>query len=148
MKNQVLIKVLEFLSYHLETWSKWRSNGVVLWTKSHDDSSKILDSLLVVNLWSCLAFFESVSSIVDFNPKLNRWKHDNMFMNHNASKLITLQNWSDPLLLLTWNNTAPLFYPSFLDLEGQIYCILNLTRLEKAPFFMHTIPWNSVKFVL
>ena len=42
-----ITKNLQFLSYHFETWSKRRAIEVVLLTKFHDDSSKIVDFLKI-----------------------------------------------------------------------------------------------------
>ena len=47
LKNCPLIKNLQFLSYYYGTWSKGPSHWVVILTKFHDDSSKIVGFLLV-----------------------------------------------------------------------------------------------------
>ena len=60
-KIWLIIKNLQFLSYHHETWSKWCVNEVVLLTKFHNDSSKIVDFWLVVKFLDLPVFHESAS---------------------------------------------------------------------------------------
>ena len=38
------------MGYKHDTWSKWRTHEMDLLTKFHDDSSKIVDFLLAVNV--------------------------------------------------------------------------------------------------
>ena len=57
-------KNLQFLSYHHETWSKRPPLGLVILTKFHDDSSKIVDFLLLVKFLSFPVFYGPVSMVV------------------------------------------------------------------------------------
>ena len=57
LKNCPLIKNLQFLSYHHETWSRWQKYEVVLLTKFHDDSQKIVDFSFVDNFDLVWFFF-------------------------------------------------------------------------------------------
>ena len=59
-KNDLTIKSLQFLSHHYQTWSYWRTHEVILLTKFCDNSSKIEDFLLLVNVWSSPRFFISL----------------------------------------------------------------------------------------
>ena len=43
IKNWLLLKDLQFLSYHHETLSKWQANEVVFSTKFHNGTSKIVE---------------------------------------------------------------------------------------------------------
>ena len=61
IKNWLLIKNLQFLSYHHETWSKRLANELVFLTKFYDDSSKIVDFSLIVNFLSFPVFLGPVS---------------------------------------------------------------------------------------
>ena len=57
-------KNLQSLSCHYETWSKRQSIEVVLLTKFHEDSSKIVDFLLEVNFWSSHMWDEAKMSYI------------------------------------------------------------------------------------
>ena len=74
------------MSYHYETLSKRQPQWLVILTKFHDGSSKIVDFLLVVNFWLCPGFFESVSI---------RHPHSTLF-SHTAR--MTLVSTSDQVL--------------------------------------------------
>ena len=52
----------QFLSYHHETWPKKPPQQYVILTKFHDDSTKIVDFLLIVNFRPCPVFL-SVSML-------------------------------------------------------------------------------------
>ena len=45
------------LSNPNETWRKWLSHKEVIFTKFHEDWTKIIDFLLVAKFWTCLVFF-------------------------------------------------------------------------------------------
>ena len=53
----LVIENLQSLSYHYETWSKWQTFEVVLLTKFHDDSQKIVDFSFVDNFDLVWFFF-------------------------------------------------------------------------------------------
>ena len=55
-KNWSLIKNQQFLSYPDETWLKWSTHEVIIFTKFHQDRTKIVDSLLITNFWKCAVF--------------------------------------------------------------------------------------------
>ena len=70
-KIWLLIKNQQFLSYHYETLSKGPPNWPVTLTKFHDDSSKILDFLLMYNFWTCPFFWSvSMSNFIPFWRKM------------------------------------------------------------------------------
>ena len=74
IKNWLPIKNLQFLIYFNETWSNGPPQWLVSLTTFRDDSSKIVDFLLVVNFWSCPGFFGSVSTILTLSwspPRLS-----------------------------------------------------------------------------
>ena len=56
-KNWPLIKNLQFLSNPHETWWKLSSHEVIIFTKFHEDRTKIVDFLLMANFWKCPVFF-------------------------------------------------------------------------------------------
>ena len=47
----------QFLSNPYETWWKWLSNEAIIFTKFHEDWTKIMDFLPMANFWECLVFF-------------------------------------------------------------------------------------------
>ena len=51
-KDLTTNKKSNILSYHRETWSKGTPHNLFVLTKFHDDSSKIVVFLLIVNFWS------------------------------------------------------------------------------------------------
>ena len=56
--NWLFIKILQFLSYYHETWSKGPPHGLIILTNFHDDSSKIVNFLLIVNFLSFPVFLD------------------------------------------------------------------------------------------
>ena len=56
-KNWPLIKNPQFLSNPYETWWKWLTHEVINFTKFHEDWTKIVDSLWMVDFWMCPVFF-------------------------------------------------------------------------------------------
>ena len=69
-KNWLLVKNLHFLSNPYETWWKWLSHGVKIFTKFHKNWTEIRDFLLMANFWTRVGFFYS-----DFINKTNFWTH-------------------------------------------------------------------------
>ena len=57
-KNWPIIKNPQFLSYPHEIWWKWLPHEVIIFTKFHEDRTKIVDFLLMANFWKC-PFFAS-----------------------------------------------------------------------------------------
>ena len=55
-KNWPLIRNLQFLSYPNETWWKLSPQEVNIFTKFHEDRTKIVDSLSMANVWKCPFF--------------------------------------------------------------------------------------------
>ena len=70
-QNNLQMKSLQFLGYHHETWSKGPLHRFVILTKFHDDSSKIVDFLLMDNFLTCLFFWSvSMSNFIPFWRKM------------------------------------------------------------------------------
>ena len=45
------------MSYPHETWWKWLPHEVIIFTKFHEDRTKIMDFLLMANFWKCPVSF-------------------------------------------------------------------------------------------
>ena len=58
-KNQPLIRNPQFLSYPHETWWKWLPHEVIIFTKFHEDRTKIVGFLLMANFWKGFSYFRS-----------------------------------------------------------------------------------------
>ena len=56
-KNWPLMKNPHFLSYPHETLWKWSPHELIIFTNFHEDRTKIVVFLSMVNLWICLIFF-------------------------------------------------------------------------------------------
>ena len=56
-KNWPMIKNPQFSSH--ETWWKLLPHEVIIFTKFHEDRTKIKNFLLMANFWKCLVFFSS-----------------------------------------------------------------------------------------
>ena len=56
-KSWPLIKNPQFLSNPYETWWKWLPHEAIIFTKFHEDGTKIVDFLLLANFWKCPVFF-------------------------------------------------------------------------------------------
>ena len=59
LKNWPLIKSPQFFSYPHETWWKLIPHKVIIFTKFHEDRTKIEDFLSMASFWKCAAFFSS-----------------------------------------------------------------------------------------
>ena len=53
----LLVKVLQFLPYLHETWTKLETHELVILTKFHKDKAKIDELLLTANFGMCALFF-------------------------------------------------------------------------------------------
>ena len=53
LKNWPLVKNPQFLSNPHETLSKWSTHEVNIFTKFHEDQTRIVDFLPMVNFWMC-----------------------------------------------------------------------------------------------
>ena len=73
LKNWPLVKNQQFFSNPNETWWKWLSHEAIIFTKFHEDWTKIVDFLLMAKFWTCLVFFYS-----DLRMFYNMWKYDTM----------------------------------------------------------------------
>ena len=51
------IKNPQFLSYPHETWQKYSPHEVIIFTKFHEDRTKIVDFLSMANFWKCPVLF-------------------------------------------------------------------------------------------
>ena len=56
-RNWSLVKNLQFLSNPHETWLKWLPHELILFTKFHEDWTKIVEFLLMANLWTWSLFY-------------------------------------------------------------------------------------------
>ena len=90
-KKSLVVKNLQFFFYPHETWSKKLNLEVVTLTKFHEDSTKIVDFLLIVTFlasspWCVLTRFSPVSCFADLQEQ-NVFKID---FEHKFEKFRTL----------------------------------------------------------
>ena len=65
-KNWLLLKNPQVLFYSHETWWKWLSHVMIIFTKFHEYRTKIVDFLLRANFWKCPVFLPQ--TLICFNP--------------------------------------------------------------------------------
>ena len=60
-RNRLLLKNLQFLPNHYETWPKLATHESLILTKFHSAWIKIVEFLIIAYIWASVIFYYSVS---------------------------------------------------------------------------------------